>query len=143
LPLARREPIMTADGGEPSFISQSTLGYVALGLGAAGLAVGTVTGILAINRRQRLDDFDCYYEDGDTCYLENTAQNIDATVGAKDDLDTFATAATISFVAGGALAAAGIILLVTAPDDPSDDEAAAATIRPFVGFGSIGAVGTF
>lgn len=141
VPVKMDQPVMTADGGEPGFVSQSTLGYVALGLGAAGLAVGTVTGILAINRRQDLDDFNCYLESGNTCYLLNQAETVNAAVSAKEDLDTFSTAATISFIAGGALTATGIILLVTAPDEPSSSQGA--SIRPFVGFGSVGAVGTF
>lgn len=137
----REQPMMTADGGEPSFISQSSLGYIALGLGGAGLAVGAVTGIIAINRRQELEDFDCIQRIGVNCYVEDTTENVNAAVAAKDDLDTFATAATISFIAGGALAATGFILLMTAPEDAGDEQEA--TIRPFVGFGSIGAVGTF
>jgi hypothetical protein len=141
LPVRMAEPVMTADGGEPGFMSQSTLGYVALGLGAAGLAVGTVTGILAINRRQELDDFDCYATAGDTCFLANEEETVNAVVSAEEDLDTFSTAATISFIAGGALTATGLILLITAPDEPASAEGA--TIRPFVGFGSVGAVGTF
>jgi hypothetical protein len=63
-------------------------------------------------------------------------------VAAKDDLDTFSTAATISFIAGGALAATGFILLLTAPDEPSAT-AHGLTIVPMVGLGSIGAAGTF
>jgi len=140
-PVQLEQPVMTADGGEPSFISQSTLGYVALGLGAAGLAVGTVTGIMAINKRQELNDFECYQEVGNTCYLENDPETVNEAVSAKEDLDTFATAATISYVAGGALAATGIILLLTAPDEPPSE--AGASFRPYVGFGSVGAVGTF
>jgi tetratricopeptide (TPR) repeat protein len=140
-PVKLDQPVMTADGGEPPFISQNTLGYVALGLGAAGIAVGTVTGIMAINRRQELDDFECYQEVGNTCYLVNDPETVNAAVSAKDDLDTFAAAATISFIAGGALAATGIILLVTAADEPA--EVAGASVRPYVGLGSIGAVGTF
>jgi hypothetical protein len=143
--VAHEQPVMTADGGEPSFISQSSLGYIALGLGGAGIAVGTVTGIIAINKRKDLDSIDCYAEVGNTCYVVDDPANpaaVNEAVTAKQDLDTFSTAATISFIAGGALAVTGFILLVTAPDDP-EQVAHQRTLLPYVGLGTIGAVGTF
>jgi hypothetical protein len=132
---------MTADGGEPSWVSQSTLGYIAIGLGGAGLVVGTVTGILAINRRQELDDIPCVRTAPGVCFASDEPATVSAAFAAQDDLRTFSTAATISFIAGGALAATGLILLATAPDDPSPG--AALTIHPYLGLGNIGAVGTF
>ena len=140
--VVREEPVMTADGGEPGFVSQSTLGYIALGLGGAGLAVGAVTGIIAIDRRSELEDIPCVYSEGNICYAANDPATISAATAADDDLNTFSTAATISFIAGGTLAATGLILLLTAPDEPSAT-AHDVTIRPIVGLGSIGAVGTF
>jgi hypothetical protein len=139
--LQREQPIMTADGGEPSWVSQSTLGYIAIGLGGAGLAVGTVTGILAIQRRNELDDIPCVRTTPEVCYASAESGTVSAAYAARDDLRTFSTAATISFIAGGALTATGIILLATAPDDPAPQ--AALTIHPYVGLGNIGAVGTF
>lgn len=139
--LKREQPIMTADGGEPSWVSQSALGYIALGLGGAGLAVGTVTGIMAISRRQELDDIPCVFEVEQICYAADDPDAMNAAYAAKDDLKTFSSAATVSFIAGGALAFTGIILLATAPDDASPSSAL--TIHPYVGLGNIGAVGTF
>jgi hypothetical protein len=138
----QEQPIMTADGGEPSFVSQSSLGYIAIGLGGAGLVAGAVTGIIAINRRQELNDIPCLGEVGDRCYAADEPDTVNAAFAARDDLETFATAATISFIAGGALAATGLLLLATAPDDPSAS-AQTMTVRPYVGFGSIGALGRF
>lgn len=140
--ITREQPVMTADGGEPALVSQSTLGYIALGLGGAGLAVGTVTGIIAIDRRQELDDVPCVYTDGNVCYAADDQATVSSALAARDDLKTFSTAATISFIAGGALAATGILLLLTAPDEPPAT-ASGLTIVPLVGLGSIGAVGTF
>lgn len=134
------QPVMSADGGEPSWVGQSTLGYIALGLGGAGLAVGSVTGTLAINRRNELEDVQCEWRDGNQCWV-NQALRGDVSA-AKDDLETFSTAATVSFVAGGALALTGLILLITAPED-SPEAATKPTLHPFLGLGSIGAVGTF
>jgi hypothetical protein len=144
--ITREEPVMSADGGDDSsVISQSALGYMALGLGGAGLAVGTVTGIIALNHRQDLGAFPCdaTLSSGNTCYVidEVTGPLERDAVAKKRDMQNFAQVATISFVAGGALAAAGLFLLITAPDD--SNEAAQRTFSPYVGFGSIGAVGTF
>jgi hypothetical protein len=138
--MKREQPIMTEDGGERGWGSQSALGYIALGLGGAGLAVGTVTGIIAINRRSELDNIPCIREVGDLCYASDDPVTVNRAFAAKDDLRTFSTAATISFIAGGTLAAAGLLLLSTAPDD---DRHQALTIRPYLGLGNIGAVGTF
>jgi hypothetical protein len=133
--------VMTHDGGEPAFISQSTLGYLTLGLGGVGLAVGGVTGLLAINARQDLLDL-CPDRDGKYCLVADDASGSKRTKAEQDkrDMDLFASTATISFIAGGALAATGLILLITAPDDPAPQEA---QVRPYVGFGTIGAVGRF
>jgi hypothetical protein len=133
---------MTEDGGEPGWESQNALGFVALGLGGAGLVVGTVTGILAINRRADLDEIPCFLEEGEICYSDSRdTPTVNRAVAARDDLSTFSTAATISFIAGGTLAAAGLILIATSGGD--DEASDAMTIRPFVGLGNVGAVGTF
>jgi hypothetical protein len=74
--------------------------------------------------------------------MDDATGRLESDAISKDrDMRTFATAATISFVAGGALAAAGLLLLITAPDD--SNETAQRTFTPYVGLGSIGAVGTF
>jgi len=135
-------PVMTADGGEPAFISQSTLGYLSLGLGGAGLAVGGVTGLIAYQRHQDLVDL-CENHDQNPCHVSDPdGTKHAAAVKNQHDMKTFATAATVGFIAGGALAATGLILLITAPDDPGKS-AQAVTLHPYVGFGTIGAVGSF
>lgn len=132
---------MTADGGEAGFMSQDTIGYVTLALGGVGLAIGGVSGILAIDRRSELDDI----AQGCTpieigCYVHDPTGEKEARAKQTDaDMHKFADTATISFIAGGALAATGLILLLTSPDEPTTE----ATIRPYVGVNSIGAAGTF
>lgn len=81
----------------------STLAFVALGAGAAGLVVGGITGGLALSKKSKLDD-DPNCDDG-AC-----------THAVKDEvssLRTFRTVSTIGFVAGGVLAATGVVLLLT------------------------------
>jgi len=136
------DPIMTHDGGEPAFISQSTLGYLTLGLGGAGLAVGSVTGLIAYKRHSDLIAL-CDNPDESPCHVyDPDGSKRTGAVKKQHDMKTYATAATIGFVAGGALAATGLILLITAPDEPGK-QPQAASFRPYVGLGTIGAVGSF
>jgi pentatricopeptide repeat protein len=137
------DPVMTYDGGEHASINQNTLGYVTLGLGGAGLIVGSVSGILAFSAHEDLLDF-CDDKNTSHCYVTDDARGTRhaAALQKKHDLDKYATIATVGFVAGGALAATGLILLITAPDDPGKSTEAA-TLRPYVGFGMMGAVGSF
>jgi hypothetical protein len=96
-----------SDGGGSS---RRIFGWSAIGLGAAGLVAGAVTGSLAISKKSKLDDSgDCV---GNVC-LSSTKQS---------ELDSYATMRTVSsigFIAGGVLAAAGVVLLVTAPSTDS------------------------
>jgi hypothetical protein len=118
-----------ADGGglwKPE--TRETIGYVTLGVGALGLAAGGVFTALAIGKRNELED-GCI---GTAC-----------PPSQADTLDSYhqhANLATVSFIAGGVLAGTGIILLVT---EIGDIETESASIRPYLGLGSVGAIGTF
>jgi hypothetical protein len=92
--------------------SRKTLAYVALAAGGASLAVGGVTGALALGKHSSLaDNGSCQ---GDLCL---TSQR-----DAVESLDTLRTVSSIGFIAGGVLAATGLVLLLT---DKSDGTAAA------------------
>ena len=135
-------PVMTNDGGEPAFISQSTLGYISLGLGGAGLVFGGVSGLLAFNHHQDLVAL-CENRDQNPCHVNDPdGSKHAAAVKDQQDMKTFATASTVGFIVGGALEATGLILLITAPDDPGKS-AQEVTLHPYLGFGTIGAVGSF
>jgi hypothetical protein len=78
-----------------------TLGFVALGVGAAGLVVGGVTGVMALGKRGDLDDA-C---PGGQC-----------PEGQRANLDGYrrlGTVSTIGFIVGGVGAATGVTLLLT------------------------------
>jgi hypothetical protein len=142
--IARKEPIMDENGGEQSsFMSQSTLGYVTLGVGGAGLVVGGITGLLAYSRHQDLVDTPCAVKEANHCWvLDPTEDKQKQAQQTEKEMNTFATISTVSYIAGGALAVTGLILLVTAPEDPVTT-ARIPTFQPYVGFGTIGAVGSF
>jgi hypothetical protein len=94
-----------------------TFGFVGIGLGAAGLVVGGVTGGLVISKHGQLQK-EC---PGGTCYGM-----------ARDDLAGYhalGTASTVGFVVGGALLATGIVLVATAPS--SSSPAVRARVVPF------------
>jgi hypothetical protein len=137
------QPVMTADGGEPGFLSQRSLGYITLGLGGAGLVVGGVTGILAYERHHDLYNTPCWQLVGNHCWVSDNSQAArDAATHKQTQMRHFATAATISSIAGGALAATGLLLLVTAGSNGSS-EGSGQTLFPYVGLGTLGAVGSF
>jgi hypothetical protein len=143
-PVVKNDPIMDENGGEESgFMSQSTLGYVTLGVGGAGLVVGGITGLLAYSRHEDLINTPCAFKEGNHCWvLDPNPDKQKEAEQTEKEMNTFATISTVSFIAGGALAATGLILLITAPDDPVTT-AGTPTLRPYVGFGTIGAVGSF
>lgn len=93
------------------------VGFIALGVGAAGLIVGGVTGGLAIGKHGDLTD--ACGDDGQ-CPTDQQAN--------LDDFNTFGTVSTVGFIAGGVLAAAGLVLVLVAPSDTG--EQASITLSP-------------
>ena len=104
----------SASGDAGSGISQRTIGWVAVGAGAVGLALGGVAGTVALVDRGGLHQgSDCY---GTSC--GTAAQNkVDAYNGMR-------TLSGIGFIAGGALAATGVVLILTAPHSTSTSSTA-------------------
>jgi hypothetical protein len=122
------------DTGVAKGSSQKTIGWVVLGVGGLGLAAGAVTGFLALNKHSD---------------LQNTCPNGTCPASAQGDVDSFHTMGTIStigFIVGAAGVATGIVLIATAPKAQSSAANAPAnkpSVRPFIGVGTVGAVGTF
>jgi hypothetical protein len=89
--------------------SRKTLAYVALAAGGAGLAVGGVTGVLALGKHSSLsDNSSCQ---GDVCLASQR--------DAVNSLNTLRTVSTIGFIAGGLLATTGVVLLLTGKSESS------------------------
>jgi hypothetical protein len=105
--------------------------FVAFGVGGVGLVVGVITGVIAMGNHSTL---------GNECTLPNGM----CPASAQSDLDSYhsmATISTIGFIVGAVGAAAGVVLLVTQPKTPAATQSA--WVSPYVGAGSVGALGAF
>jgi hypothetical protein len=109
-----------------------TLSYVMLGVGGVGIAVGAVTGSMALGKKNGLD-----------C-PENRCSGAEAD--ELDSANTLALVSTIGFGVGLAAATVGVVLLVTSGNSNEAPRAARASglrIEPYVGLKSVGVTGTF
>ena len=129
-PLAPLAPAPRADYDAGEGSTQRTLGYVALGLGGAGLAFGALFGALGLGDESDLEDA-C---PGRRCEPEHHA--------ALDAYETKRTLSTVGFASGAVFAATGAVLLLSAPSSPPDT--ARAPRGPALGvFARDGALGVF
>jgi len=101
------KPAATTDAyGPPPGRAQRTWGYVSLGVGALGIAAGSILGVSAMQRKdESLTECDPVQT--------NRCNSIGSAIRA--DARTLGTASTIGFIAGGVLVATGVTLLLTAP----------------------------
>lgn len=135
-----------ASQGETSSSPTKTIGIVLMGVGAAGLVAGGVTGIMAMGKHSDLNDA-C---PGGQCPASKQSD--------VDSYKTMGTISTIGFIAGGVLVAGGAVLFFTAPKErqsassphlplvairkaPAPSERG--FVRPVVGPLSVGAIGRF
>jgi hypothetical protein len=91
-------------------IPMRTWAYVAGGVGAAGILVGTITGGLAIGEKSTIDD-NC---NGEACNHQGKL--------AADDAQALALGSTISVIVGFAGLGAGVAIWFLAPDDDTADD---------------------
>jgi hypothetical protein len=123
-PLLPPASASTSSGG-----GGKTAGYVLLGIGAAGLVVGTVTGVMAMGDASDLKD-KC--DDGTPGNCEQ---------GDIDSAKSIAMVSNIGFGVGAAAGLIGVILLATSGS--SERSAQREGVRPFVGIGNAGVTGRF
>lgn len=96
---------LTADAGTSDGGTSRTVGVVLMGVGAAGVVVGSIFGVDALRKKSDADD-----ECGDTtCNTEEGAK-------LNEDAQDAALISTIGFVAGAGALLAGGIIYFTAPD---------------------------
>jgi Tetratricopeptide repeat len=105
-----------------------TVGFVGIGVGAAGLVMGAVTGGLAVSKH------------GDLATGCQGGHCPPSEYGALDSYHLMTNLSDAGLVVGGVLAAAGVVLVVTAPKPGRSQEA---WVAPIVGPGYLGAQGRF
>lgn len=126
----------------PSSGGGSILPWVAFGVGGAGLIVGGVTGVMAISKHSDLSG-QC---SGGTCPPSQSSN--------LDSYHTLGVVSTVGFIVAGVGAATGVTLLLLQPKGASDSAASASSrgapaplgelrVTPYLGIGSVGAIGTF
>jgi hypothetical protein len=96
-------------GGEPSshgLGTQRWLGIAAAGVGLAGLATGTVFGLMASSE---------WNAQQNACGSPSSCPDHDGAVAHHANLTTDGAISTWTFIAGGALVAGGALLFLTAP----------------------------
>jgi hypothetical protein len=91
-------PATSDEGGGTS---TATFGIIALGVGGAGIVVGSVAGILALNKKSTIDD------------SPRCVNNRCSDQNLVDSYGTLRTVSTVGFIAGGVLAGVGVALLVS------------------------------
>jgi hypothetical protein len=106
---------------------------LAFGIGAAGIGVGAVFGIMAFSETDKVKG-QC---DGTRCPPE--------VQDALDVAKTNGTVSTVGFVVGGIGIASGVVLLLTSSGSKktADDGADKVSVRPFFGPGQGGVTGRF
>jgi len=110
--------------------TQRTVGIVVMGVGAAGLVVGTIFGVDALQKNNDAKDI-C----GD-----DTSCPSQAGEDLSDDAQQAALVSTIGFVAGGVALAGGAVLYLTAPDG---SEAGRMQLSPIAGGAQFSFAGRF
>lgn len=126
-PLAAATPRSVSPPSAPSVSLERSLGFAALGLGGAGLVVGVVTGILALDMESELSA---------VCPDTRCPPREQATIDAYSSLRI---AAGATLIAGAVLAATGSLLILTTPRPRSQG----AFVRPAIGAGFFFLKGAF
>jgi hypothetical protein len=89
--------------------TQRTLAWVGLGVGAAGLALGTTAAVLVVTKRSSLHSDGC---EDNNCYGSTFNDRVDS-------YNTWRKVSTVGFVVGGVGAVAGVTLLLLKPKQES------------------------
>jgi hypothetical protein len=130
-PAAKGDVVALPPKAEPaaSGDTQRVAGWAALGVGAAGLVAGSVTGVLVLSKKSDLE-------------ANEHCRGTECEKPAHGDVDSYNRLRTISgasFIVGGVAAAVGATLLLTS--GTAGDERGA--VSAYVGVGHAGLRGSF
>lgn len=123
----------------PSEKKSHTLTYVAFGVGAAGLVVGSITGLMSISTTGGLKDQCPSNKCPGSTYDSQTFQD------DKSSAQTTGTISTVAFIVGGAGVAVGVVSLFLGgkASATTGKAAPAPTVTPWISAGSAGLRGSF
>ncbi len=109
--------------------TRKLVGEVAMGVGAAGVVVGSVFGIMAITQasQQKTD-----------CASSSNCNDHGAALSDHSSASTYGTISTASFIAGGVLLGAGAVLFFTAGHPAEPGATTALVVTPSIGPGAGG-----
>jgi hypothetical protein len=107
--------------------SRRTWVYVAGGIGVAGLATGTVTGLIGMAK----------WSDAHKACPNNTCTKASDQSNGKE-AGTFADVASVGFIVGGVGVIAATALFLTAPSAPEPKKSGALNVTPIVSPTSVG-----
>jgi hypothetical protein len=131
-------PVVVAPPPTPSDGKKDhTLTYVAFGVGAAGLVVGTITGLMSISKTGGLKDQCPANQCPGATYDSQSFQD------DKSSAQTTGTISTIGFIVGGAGVAVGVVSLFLGGKASASTGKLTPTITPWVSAGSAGLRGNF
>ncbi len=117
----------SSDGG-----TQRILGITGMGLGGAGVILGSIFGLRTSSKWSEAKDQHCTGTECDRTGVELAAQAKNA-----------GTVSTISFIAGGVFLAGGAVLFFTAPSRPPGPKKSDTTVGLGLGIGSVSLGGSF
>lgn len=126
---------LTPPDATASSSGSHTLAWTALGVGAAGVVAGAVTGALVLGKKSSL-------ENKDDC---RGSQCLGSESSAVSSYNSLRTVSTVCFVAGGVLAATGVVLFVAGPkhSESASREPSGAQVSLRLGLGSAALGGSF
>jgi hypothetical protein len=117
-------PVPAGEAKPTQGTASSPLPWIALGIGGAGLAVGTVTGVIALGKHADLSD---------ACPTGTCEPELE---GEISEYHTVGTISGVGFAVGAVGIGTGLVLLLTSPKTESPPSAA--RITPLIGPGFIG-----
>lgn len=132
-PKSVRHSDTPGDGAKPAVArgrTQRIVGWSALAVGGAGVAVGTIAGILVIAKHGS-------NEVSNSCVGARCPTSMQSTV---DGFNLARNVSSIGFIVGAVGLGTGIGLLLTSPRDPNKQTG---RLEPWIGVGSVGVRGGF
>jgi hypothetical protein len=122
--------------GDDSARTRRTLGFIGVGTGVLGFAVGAIVGGLAVSKVSKTN--------GDPTLCSAKTCNAAGT-DAQHSAATLAHVSTVGFVVGGVALATGVVLIATSKGGKKKEAPSAARVVPVVGpgGGALAVIGRF